>query len=224
MRTFIGAIGLTLTIIGLPSNYDDLVKWRGWARFVLGDNYAPIFVLCGMVFLLAWIFWPKRFPKRPKSAIPALPQISIESRQQSGGQTGFINIAITGKPQMTAEEKAYRERLAQELDGHSHTLYKRVNEWYTAAVEQRYNDMATPRSTAETEMTTISRILSDKVGPTAASSFLKSRANEPLATSWIPHIKDGLAINSMWHRYERLDEIVRRVRSGEESITWPPVS
>jgi hypothetical protein len=131
---------------------------------------------------------------------------------------------------MTNEERDHRNRLADEMHAVGHTFFKRVNEWYTARVEERNPGQrdekerlaAEARDKAEARMSEIDRLLAEKVSRSAAAHFRKNRPNEPPATSWIPVIREGQAINFMWHRSTRLDEIAARVRNGEEPIKWPP--
>ena len=118
---------------------------------------------------------------------------------------------------------------ADALDGHGHTFYKRVEEWYTARVEQLNRDQTEPKEVealdakrqAEAKMIEIDQFLSDKVNRNAASYFRRTKPNEPDATPHIKRIKEGLAINSMKYRANRLEEVAARVRNGEEPIKWP---
>jgi len=127
------------------------------------------------------------------------------------------------------EEKAYREILADALDGHGHTFYKRVEEWFTARVEQRNPGQAeqkkvealNARRQAEAKLIEIDQFLADKVNRNAASYFRRTKPNEPYADPHIDVIEDGLAINRMRYRVKRLDEVAARVRDGEEPIKWP---
>ena len=128
-----------------------------------------------------------------------------------------------------AEEKAYREILADALDGHGHTFFKRVIEWYTARVgqlnpgqeERKKAEALEARKKAEDKMKELDRILAEKVNQGAAFSFMKSRADEPITKPWLGEIEDGAAINSMWYRSDRLSEIAVQIRKGEEAIKWP---
>jgi len=127
------------------------------------------------------------------------------------------------------EEKKYRESLADELDGHGHTFFKRIIEWYTARVEQLNPDQAEQkgaeairaRAEAEAMMTELDRFLAERVNRGAALNFKKSRADEPVTKPRIKDIEDGSAINSMWYRSDRLREIAAQIRKGEEPIKWP---
>ena len=231
MRNATGAVSLLLTLIGIPGTYENLSQWRGWAKFILGASYSPICVLLGFALFLVFMFWGRIFQKRPGVG---LPRIAITSSSQSGGQTGLLNISLTGgQPSgMTAEEKTYRERLADELDGLGHTFFKRVNEWYTARVEetgphqkdQKAAAALEAKAQAEARMNELDRVLSEKVSRSAAAHFRRNKPDEPIATSWIKVIKEGQAINFMWHRSKRFDDIVARVRNGEEPIKWPPAT
>jgi hypothetical protein len=218
MRNAVGALALALMLIGLPSNYDDLRKWRGWASQFLGDHYAPIFVVFGIALLLLWLFWSRVFPRREPLATSG---VVIDSRHQSGGQTGLINIALSGTTEMSGAEKAHRIALESELDALSHSLHKSVNRWYTASVEGRRKDAEVSRTEAETRYTETNSAVIQKVGLSAGSLFRKTNANEPYNLPHLGRLPDGAAINRMWYRVQRLDEIVRRVRNGEEPINWP---
>lgn len=151
-RQLVGAVGLALLLIGLPSNYDDLLRWRGWAHSMLGENYAPAALVCALVLFLVWLFWERLFPKdKPaESAGPAT--TSIQSHEQAGGQTGFINIGgnltLSQEPPRVEnpEERDHRRALEQELLDIGHTFYKSANRWYTAAVERRDADADTFRA------------------------------------------------------------------------------
>jgi dTDP-glucose pyrophosphorylase len=130
-----------------------------------------------------------------------------------------------------AEERAYREVLADALDGHGHTLFKRVNEWYTARVGQSNPDnldqseqkrtALEAKAQAEAKMNEIDQFLAEKVNRGAASNFKRNKPDEINTDPWIKLIEDGLAISAMQHRSKRLEEIAARVRRGEESIKWP---
>jgi hypothetical protein len=232
MRNAVGAISLALILIGVPGTLESLSQWRGLARFVLGESYGPISEIAGLTLLLVFVCWG-RTHRRP-SHEEGLPRTTITSNHQSGGQTGVFNFSNTSVTNgrtsgMTAEERAHREKLADELDGHGHTFFKRVEEWYTARVKQLNPDQAEQkeaeardaRAQAEIKLNELDRFLAEKVNRGAASYFKRNKPDEPDATPYIKHIKEGLAINSMKYRSKRLDEKAARVRSGEEPIRWP---
>lgn len=126
-------------------------------------------------------------------------------------------------------EKANREELADALDGYGHTLFKRTIEWYTARVEQlnpvqaeqKKAEAVRAREQAKSKMNEIDQFFSEKVNRNAASYFRRDKPDELVTKPWIENIEEGSAINSMWYRCKRLDEIAARVRKGEEPIKWP---
>jgi hypothetical protein len=229
MRKTVGLISGLLTLIGLGGILEDLSQWQGWAKVVLGERYGPISLSAGLTLLLVLFFWG--WIARRVSREEGLPSVSVRSSHQSGGQTGVLNISVTSgqAPTMTTEEKAFRERLADELDGHGPTFFKRVNEWYTARVEEmnpaqaKQKDVEARRARMQTEkkMNELDQCLVEKVNRGAASYFKRNLPDEPITKPWLMRIKEGLAINSMWYRSKRLADIAGRVRNGEEAIKWP---
>ena len=121
---------------------------------------------------------------------------------------------------MSGAEKAYRIALESELDALSHSLHKSVNRWYTASVEGRREDAEANRVEADTRFTEANDAVIQKVSRSAGSLFRKTHANEPYNLPHLGRLPDGAAINRMWYRVQRLDELVRRVRNGEEPINW----
>lgn len=129
-------------------------------------------------------------------------------------------------------EKANRGELADALDRHGHTLFKRTIEWYTARVEQLNPDQAAQKEEAAREakakakakMDELDQFLAENVNATAASYFRRSKPDEPITKPWMNQIEEGSDINSMWYRCKRLEEIAARVRNGEEPINWRPLT
>lgn len=71
MRQLVGAVGVALLLIGLPSNYQDLLRLRGWATQLLGDSYAPFVLIAGVALIAVWGAWGRIFSKRrPAGGIP----------------------------------------------------------------------------------------------------------------------------------------------------------
>jgi hypothetical protein len=143
---------------------------------------------------------------------------------QSPNIIGDKNTIIYGAPAPqqgeSAEKQAYRTVLADELNGSGHSLMKSVNRWYTASIGGNRPDADTYWNESKTRMAASGGLLRAKVNKTAATEFLQNVAGQPPAHMNLVGLPDGAAISDMWHRYNRMTEIERRVRNGSEPIVW----
>ena|ERR1700704_3682776 len=102
MRGALGVVGAVITILGLPSTWDDLHhKWPGIVKFIFGENYGPALVLGGVVLIVLSVFWHKIAPKASDDA-----GRGVRSEYQSGGQTGLLNVAIAERGLSQSREQA----------------------------------------------------------------------------------------------------------------------
>lgn len=151
---------------------------------------------------------------------------NVVTGAHSPGIIGDHNTVVYGSPSSapSAEEGAYRTKLADELNDSAHDLEKSVNRWYTASLGGDRPVADENWEQAKARMGASHRLLHSKVNKTAAAEFIQNQAGQPVAHMNLRGLRDGAAISDMWHRYTRMTQIERRVRNGVEPIVWPPPS
>jgi hypothetical protein len=111
------------------------------------------------------------------------------------------------------EAQRYRSRIGSDLEALAQRLYKRVTEWWEASLLGNRVLALEKRREADALMLEINETLCREVNEIDAGYFRRPRAFEPFRPN-MEGLPDGNWINEMWHRVNRLDEIIQRVRVG----------
>ena len=109
-------------------------------------------------------------------------------------------------------EQLYRSRVADDFEASAQTLYKRVNEWETASLSSSRQLADQKRLEAGAVMEEIDKKLQQDISGARAGYFRRSKPNEPFSRPRIGTLPDGNWINEMWHRVDRLEEIIQEQR------------
>jgi hypothetical protein len=112
-----------------------------------------------------------------------------------------------------AAERRYKTALGVELEALGQRLYKRTTEWWVASLAGNRPEADQKRAEAEVVMREINDKLHAEVSEPDAGYFRRPRAYEPFRPN-MAGLPDGNWINEMWHRVNRLDEIIERMRYG----------
>jgi hypothetical protein len=112
------------------------------------------------------------------------------------------------------EAQRYRSMVGSDLEALAQRLYKLVTEWWDASLLGNRVLAIYKRSEADALMLEINETLRREVNEIDAGYFRRPRAYEPFRPN-MEGLSDGNSINEMWHRVNRLDEIIQRIRVGD---------
>ena len=121
--------------------------------------------------------------------------------------------ALAEAQQALVEGRRYKTTVAADLEALGQRLYKRTTEWWVASMAGRRIEADTKRAEADVVMQEINAKLTAEVSAVDAGYFRRPRAHEPFRPT-MEGLPDGNWINEMWHRVNRLDEIIDRLRWG----------
>jgi hypothetical protein len=110
-------------------------------------------------------------------------------------------------------ERRYKSQAGTDLEALAQRLYKRVTEWWTASLAGDRLAADQKRDEAETVMKETNDRLRT-ISEAEAGYFRRPKAYEPFRPS-MERLPDGNWINEMWHRVNRLEEIIVRNRLGQ---------
>jgi membrane protein implicated in regulation of membrane protease activity len=110
------------------------------------------------------------------------------------------------------KERRYKSQAGADLEALAHRLYKRVTEWWTASVAGDRATADQKRGEAEAVMNEINDRLR-AISEADAGYFRRPKAYEPFRPNMVG-LPDGNWINEMWHRMNRLEEIILRIKSA----------
>jgi hypothetical protein len=153
-------------------------------------------------------------------ALPLFPLVAWIIRLPSDLQTLVWIALVVLAAWMAAEagrsawekERRYKSQAGADLEALAQRLYKRVTEWWVASMAGDRPTAEQKRGEAETVMNEINdrlRVISEA----EAGYFRRPKAYEPYRPT-MERLPDGNWINEMWHRVNRLEEIILRIRSA----------
>lgn len=141
-------------------------------------------------------------PSDEKSFGPAAPPIG-KSRPE----------AMLAKDSRILDENT-RKKLVEEYDALAQELYKRTIEWWEVCADLYLARPAKDRA-IEVQNRTF-RKLEAEFGRSIANVFNRPKANEPHRQN-LERCLEGVLINEMWHRKDRLEELIEKIRAGQLS-------
>jgi len=140
-------VGLVLTVIGLASIPDDLGTWADWLDPLKGDTGRWLFVVAGIVVILAANVVLPRVRRSPTPITTFAPTsgILVEqptdpvflARQEERTALAGRRQAVIDQLTRSAERKEAAERFREAFDSYMDTFLARRHEWNVVSAERR---------------------------------------------------------------------------------------